>query len=50
MSSLKNIDTNSRRDFLKKAALAGMGTTLGSVAIAGTTELSKKSEPGTPGI
>lgn len=49
MSSLKNMDTNSRRDFLKKAALAGMGTTLGSVAIAGTTELSKKSESGTPG-
>lgn len=49
MSSLKNMDTNSRRDFLKKAALAGMGTTLGSVAMASTDELSKKSEPGIPG-
>jgi len=46
---LKNMDTNSRRDFLKKAALAGMGTTLGSVAMASTDELSKKSEPGIPG-
>jgi len=43
------MDTNSRRDFLKKAALAGMGTTLGSVAMASTDELSKKSEPGIPG-
>ena len=49
MSSLKNMDTSSRRDFLKKAALAGMGTTLGSVAMASTDELSKKSEPGIPG-
>lgn len=49
MSSLKNMDINSRRDFLKKAALAGMGTTLGSVAMASTDELSKKSEPGIPG-
>jgi S-sulfosulfanyl-L-cysteine sulfohydrolase len=49
MTSYNEIDTNSRREFLKKAALAGMGTTLGSVAIAGTEEMSKKAGDSTPG-
>lgn len=50
MSSLINSDNNnSRRDFLKKAALAGMGSTLGSAAIASTGDLAKKAPEGLPG-
>jgi 2',3'-cyclic-nucleotide 2'-phosphodiesterase (5'-nucleotidase family) len=49
MTSFKKIENNSRREFLKKAALAGMGTTLGSVAMAGTDEVSKKAEEAGPG-
>ncbi|MBL7723991.1 MAG: bifunctional metallophosphatase/5'-nucleotidase [Chitinophagaceae bacterium] len=49
MSSLKNMDTNSRREFLKKAALAGMGTTLGPVVIAGTNEAAKRPDNSLPG-
>ena len=50
MSSwINNDNNNSRRDFLKKAALAGMGSTLGSAAIAGTGDLAKKAPEGLPG-
>ncbi|HNU14243.1 MAG TPA: 5'-nucleotidase C-terminal domain-containing protein [Chitinophagaceae bacterium] len=51
MSSWINNDNNnnSRRDFLKKAALAGMGSTLGSTAIAATGELAKEVTEGLPG-
>ena len=52
MSSFKNMNSNSRRDFLKKATIAGIGTTLGPVALAGTTKISKTVEgsiPETPG-
>lgn len=44
MSYKKSLDTNSRREFLKKAALAGIGTSLGSVAIAGTDEVTDKNK------
>lgn len=50
MSSwINNDNNNSRRDFLKKAALAGMGSTLGSTAIAGTGDLAKEITEGLPG-
>lgn len=50
MSSwINNDNNNSRRDFLKKAALAGMGSTLGSTAIAGTGDLAKEVTEGLPG-
>lgn len=49
MSSLKNMDTNSRREFLKKTALAGVSTTLGSVAMAATDEVTKKLGDVSPG-
>lgn len=51
MSSWINNDNNnnSRRDFLKKAALAGMGSTLGSTAIAATGDLAKEVTEGLPG-
>lgn len=51
MSSWINNDNNnnSRRDFLKKAALAGMGSTLGSTAIAATGDLAKEVAEGLPG-
>lgn len=50
MSSwINNDNNNSRRDFLKKAALAGMGSTLGSTAIAGTGDLAKEVPEGLPG-
>lgn len=50
MSSwINNDNNNSRRDFLKKAALAGMGSTLGSTAIAATGDLAKEVTEGLPG-